>query len=60
MRSEQDIDRVRIRMAKSAPGASARAQNAIQALRGAADVRMSTAEIMALTRPKGRNTRKSK
>ena len=53
-------DHARIRKAKSAPGASVRGQNAIQALRGAADVRMSTAEIMALTRDDRRTRRKIK
>ena len=40
----------RIRKSKPRTGAGSRGQNALTALRGAADARMSTDEIMALTR----------
>jgi len=48
-------DHARIRKASGGAGAGARGQNAIKALWGAADTRMSTNEIMALTR--GASTR---
>ncbi len=47
-------DHARIRKAGREAGVSARGRLAIEALRGAADVRMSTDEIMALTRGKAR------
>jgi AbrB family looped-hinge helix DNA binding protein len=40
----------RIRKSKPRMGVGSRGQNALTALRGAADARMSTDEIMALTR----------
>jgi AbrB family looped-hinge helix DNA binding protein len=43
-------DHARIRKAGRGSGESARVRLAIQALRGTADARMSTEEIMALTR----------
>ena len=43
-------DHARIRKAKCQPGVSARARLTIEALRGTADSRMNTDEIMALTR----------
>ena len=43
-------DHARIRKAGHEAGASARGRLAIEALRGTGDVRMSTDEIMALTR----------
>ena len=51
-------DHARIRKAK--PGAGARGNRALEALRGSADTRMSTAEIMALTRDDAPRHRKSK
>lgn len=52
-------DHARIRKAKGSGSAGARGRNALQALRGAADARMSTDEIMALTRG-GRGGKKSR
>ena len=43
-------DHARIRKAKREAGRGARGRLAVEALRGTADVRMSTDEIMALTR----------
>ena len=43
-------DHARIRKAKRAEGTGLRGQSVLGALRGAADTRMSTEEIMALTR----------
>lgn len=43
-------DHARIRKAAGESGESARARLALQALRGTADVRMNTGEILALTR----------
>lgn len=43
-------DHARIRKAAKAPGMGQRGRSAIEALRGTADMRMSTDEIMALTR----------
>ena len=43
-------DHARIRKAKSILGTSTRGRRAIETLRGTADTRMSTDEIMALTR----------
>ena len=43
-------DHARVRKAKHVPGATSRARKAIESLRGSADIRMSTDEIMALTR----------
>lgn len=53
-------DHARIRKAKPAVGAGTRGNRALDALRGAADTRMSTDEIMALTRDDGPRRRKSK
>ena len=47
-------DHARIRKARRASGASARGNRVLEALRGTADTRMSTDEIMALTRGAGR------
>jgi AbrB family looped-hinge helix DNA binding protein len=52
-------DHARIRKAKPADGTGARGNRALDALRGAADTRMSTDEIMALTRDDGQRRRKS-
>ncbi len=43
-------DHARIRKARRPAGSGARANKALEALRGTADARMSTDEIMALTR----------
>ena len=53
-------DHARIRKARRTAGGSVRGQNALKALRGTADARMSTNEIMALTRDDGRRGRKGK
>jgi AbrB family looped-hinge helix DNA binding protein len=53
-------DYARIRKAKPAAGTGARGNRALETLRGSADTRMSTDEIMALTRDDGRRHRKSK
>jgi AbrB family looped-hinge helix DNA binding protein len=49
-------DHARIRKARRAPGESFRGRLALDALRGAADTRMSTDEILALTRGEARDT----
>lgn len=51
-------DHARIRKARRQAGAGVRGNRALEALRGTADARMSTDEIMALTREGGRNRRK--
>lgn len=48
-------DHARIRKAKRVDGPGARGQRALKALRGSADARMTTEEIMALTRGSGRS-----
>lgn len=53
-------DHARIRKVKRTPGASIRGRRALEALRGTADARMSTDEIMALTREESHRGRKSK
>ena len=53
-------DHARIRKVKNASGESARATLALEALRGSADTRMSTDEIMAMTRGEIRVTRRRK
>ena len=53
-------DHARIRKARRTSGLSARGQNAVKALRGTADARMSTEEIMAMTRTSGVRKRKGK
>lgn len=53
-------DHARIRKVKRTPGASIRGRRALEALRGTADARMSTDEIMALTREERHCGRKSK
>jgi AbrB family looped-hinge helix DNA binding protein len=47
-------DHARIRKARRLPGESDRGSMAVEALRGSADGRMSTDEILALTRGGGR------
>jgi AbrB family looped-hinge helix DNA binding protein len=51
-------DHARIRKARHPPGESARGRLVLDALRGSADTRMSTDEIMALTRGATRLKRK--
>jgi AbrB family looped-hinge helix DNA binding protein len=53
-------DHARIRKAKGTAGSSARGRLAVSALRGTADARLSTDEIMALTREDGASSRKRK
>ncbi|MGD0730000.1 MAG: AbrB/MazE/SpoVT family DNA-binding domain-containing protein [Terracidiphilus sp.] len=53
-------DHARIRKAARTAGTGLRGQSALKALRGAADARMSTGEIMALTRAEDRSHRKEK
>ena len=53
-------DHARIRKAKRTVGSGARGQSAVKALRGTADARMSTEEILALTRDDRVRTRKGK
>jgi AbrB family looped-hinge helix DNA binding protein len=53
-------DHARIRKARGATGTGLRGLTALNALRGTADARMSTGEIMALTREEGRRGRKGK
>lgn len=53
-------DHARIRKARRAPGESARGSLALEALRGTADTRMSTDEILALTRGEAGQARRRK
>ena len=53
-------DHARIRKAKGSAGSNARGRLAVSALRGTADTRLSTDEIMALTRDDGASSRKRK
>lgn len=53
-------DQARIRKASPKSGRTARGRSALEALRGTADTRMSTDEILALTRGPSRNRRKAK
>jgi AbrB family looped-hinge helix DNA binding protein len=53
-------DHARIRKAYRSEGLGARGRSALSALSGAADARMSTDEIMALTRKDSRGSRKNK
>jgi AbrB family looped-hinge helix DNA binding protein len=53
-------DHARIRKARHPSGESIRGRLALDALRGTADVRMSTDEILALTRGKSRVTKRRK
>ncbi len=53
-------DHARIRKVHLNKSLGARGQSALRALSGAADARMSTDEIMALTRGGGRSGRKTK
>jgi len=51
-------DHARIRKARRLSGGSARGRMAVERLRGAADIRMSTEEILALTRGEPRARRR--
>jgi AbrB family looped-hinge helix DNA binding protein len=51
---ELAADHARIRKARQTPGESVRGRLALELLRGTADVRMSTDEILALTRSRAR------
>jgi AbrB family looped-hinge helix DNA binding protein len=53
-------DHARIRKAKRTTGAGTRGRRALEILRGTADTRMSTDEIMALTRSESSTRRKRK
>jgi AbrB family looped-hinge helix DNA binding protein len=53
-------DHARIRKARRPPGESIRGRLALEALRGTADIRMSTDEILALTRGGARATTRRK
>ena len=53
-------DHARIRKARRKEGSGVRGQKALRALRGSADTRMSTDEIMALTRGSRRAGAKGK
>jgi len=53
-------DHARIRKSKRTVGAGIRGNRALEALRGTADTRMSTDEIMALTREEAHHGRKAK
>ena len=53
-------DHARIRKARHQPGESARGRWLVETLRGSADTRMSTDEILALTRGEGRRTKRRK
>jgi AbrB family looped-hinge helix DNA binding protein len=53
-------DHARIRKVKGSTGSDGRGRRAVSALRGAADARMSTEEIMALTRDQRFSARKRK
>lgn len=53
-------DHARIRKARRSSNIGRRGQKALQALRGTADIRMSTDEIMALTRNHRPQLRKAK
>ena len=53
-------DHARIRKSKRTVGAGIRGNRALEALRGTADTRMSTDEIMALTREEAHRGRKAK
>lgn len=57
---ELSTDHARIRKGKHKAGEGARGRRAIEALWGTADTRMSTDEIMALTRRDGPPRRKRK
>lgn len=53
-------DHARIRKTKRQPGPDARGRHVLEALRGSADSRMTTDEILALTRAKVRPGRRRK
>jgi AbrB family looped-hinge helix DNA binding protein len=51
-------DHARIRKARQQPGEGARGRLVLEALRGSADTRMSTDEILALTRSEPRRAKR--
>ena len=51
-------DHARIRKARRQPGEGTRGRLAVEALRGSADTRMSTDEILALTRSEPRRAKR--
>jgi AbrB family looped-hinge helix DNA binding protein len=53
-------DHARIRKARSLPGENGRGLRTVELLRGSADVRMSTDEILALTRSQPRAGKRRK
>jgi AbrB family looped-hinge helix DNA binding protein len=53
-------DHARVRKAECEAGESARGRLALEALRGTADVRMNTVQIMALTRGQARPRKRPK
>jgi AbrB family looped-hinge helix DNA binding protein len=53
-------DHARIRKARRPAGGSARGRLAVELLRGSADIRMNTDEILALTRGEPRKRKRSK
>jgi AbrB family looped-hinge helix DNA binding protein len=53
-------DHARIRKAKRQPGERGRGRLAVELLRGSGDVRMSTNQIMALTRGEARGAKRSR
>jgi hypothetical protein len=53
-------DHARLRKAQPAAGQRTRGSMALEALSGTADIRMSTGQILALTRGEGRFRRKSR
>ena len=57
---ELNGDHARLRKARHKAGKGVRGRWALESLRGTADTRMSTGEIMALTRAESRPRRKSK
>jgi AbrB family looped-hinge helix DNA binding protein len=57
---EMSGDHALIRKARHQPGQSARGRLALDAIRGTADTRMSTDEILALTRGETRTTKRRK
>jgi AbrB family looped-hinge helix DNA binding protein len=53
-------DHAKVRKAGRLPGGSARGRLAVERLRGSADIRMSTDEILALTRGEPRQRKRRK
>jgi AbrB family looped-hinge helix DNA binding protein len=57
---EMSGDHALIRKARQQPGQSARGRLALEAIRGTADTRMSTDEILVLTRGENRSPKRRK